>query len=326
LPGGLRHQQDDLTLVAPATARLRDIQDILSSAGQALPIDPPLAGAATLGGVLASGLSGPLRSRYGLPRDLVLGMSVMRADGVVVRAGGRVVKNVTGYDLMRMWCGSLGTLGIITEVAVRVYPAASTVAFSVAVESVAEGIAIVERLYRADFRPEVADILADERGVRLHLRLPEIAARAARSALGASANSGHGDTDYLAARDAGHRPEEALCLEVTSTLRRLPQVVDTLMRLHAKVLVVRPIVGVARAAWAAHRLPELAEFRAAVESFRDGRPPASSTARIERQPENWDGWTDPWGTPPSGLAIMRRLKEAYDPDGRLNRGRFAGGI
>src|SRR6185312_7763380 len=118
----LQHQADDLTVVTPAGATIDEINAVLAPSGQWLPIDPPLPGAATIGGTLAVGAGGPLRTRYGLPRDAVLGMTVLRADGELVHAGGRVVKNVTGYDLMRLWCGSLGTLGIITEVALRVLP------------------------------------------------------------------------------------------------------------------------------------------------------------------------------------------------------------
>ena len=114
------HQKDDLTLVASAGCALEEVARLLGRHGQFIALDPPHPNRATVGGTLAAAMAGPLRSRFGPPRDAVLGMTVLRADGVLVKAGGRVVKNVTGYDLMRTWCGSLGTLGILTEVALRV--------------------------------------------------------------------------------------------------------------------------------------------------------------------------------------------------------------
>ena len=78
--------------------------------------------------MLAAGFGGPLQTRFGLPRDYLLGLSMLRADGELTKAGGRVVKNVTGYDLMRLYSGSLGTLGVIAEVALRVVPVAETAA------------------------------------------------------------------------------------------------------------------------------------------------------------------------------------------------------
>ena len=118
----VEHQRDDLTAVVAAGTTLEELAAILAEGHQWLPIDPPLAESCTLGGALAVGVAGPLRARYGLPKDFVVGMTVLRADGTFVQAGGRVVKNVTDYDMMRLWCGSLGTLGVITEVALKVLP------------------------------------------------------------------------------------------------------------------------------------------------------------------------------------------------------------
>src|SRR5207245_4432817 len=87
-----------------------------------LAIDPPDRGGATIGGILATADAGPLRHRYGAPRDLVLGMTVVLSDGAVARSGGKVIKNVAGYDLAKLFCGSFGTLGLIASVNLRLHP------------------------------------------------------------------------------------------------------------------------------------------------------------------------------------------------------------
>ena len=111
----VEHNEGDLTAVLDAGAPLAAAQAAFAEAGQMLALDPPLGagGAATIGGVVASGDSGPLRHRYGAARDLVVGMTMALADGTVARAGGKVIKNVAGYDLAKLLAGSFGTLGLI---------------------------------------------------------------------------------------------------------------------------------------------------------------------------------------------------------------------
>ncbi len=173
LAGEIEHEPADLTAVVPAGVTLGELDARLAASGQRLPLDPPHAERATIGGALAVGTSGPLRTRHGLPRDFVLGMTVLRADGELVKAGGRVVKNVTGYDLMRLWCGSLGTIGIVTSAAVRVLPRAETVDLRFEAGSLAEGRALAERLLRADLRPELLDLTKEAGGWRGIVRLIE---------------------------------------------------------------------------------------------------------------------------------------------------------
>lgn len=126
LRGPIQHQRDDLTLVVPAGLTIAEVNEALAPNGQVLPLDPPNPANATIGGTLAVGAGGPWRTRYGLPRDLVLGVTVLRADGELVKAGGRVVKNVTGYDLAKGLAGSWGTLAVVTDVTFKVLPAAET--------------------------------------------------------------------------------------------------------------------------------------------------------------------------------------------------------
>jgi glycolate oxidase FAD binding subunit len=122
-PAGIReHNAGDLTLVAGAGTPLAGIAEQARAHNQMLSLDPPLLGAATLGGVVAANDSGPLRHRYGSARDLVVGVRVALPDGTVARAGGKVIKNVAGYDLGKLFTGSLGTLGAILELSVRLHP------------------------------------------------------------------------------------------------------------------------------------------------------------------------------------------------------------
>ena len=102
--------------------RFADLQKRLGEEGQFLALDPPVADGATIGGVIATNVSGPLRFAYGTARDLVIGTRVANPDGTLTRAGGRVVKNVAGYDLNKLYVGSLGTLSIIVELSFKLAP------------------------------------------------------------------------------------------------------------------------------------------------------------------------------------------------------------
>lgn len=120
------HAVGDMTVTVEAGMKLADLQLTLAQAGQLLPLDPIYADQATVGGLIATASAGSLRQRYGGVRDLLLGITFARADGKLVKAGGRVVKNVAGYDMMKLFTGSFGTLGVLTQVTFRVYAPAAT--------------------------------------------------------------------------------------------------------------------------------------------------------------------------------------------------------
>src|SRR6266852_8165114 len=118
----LEHEAPDLTCHVEAGITLAELQTKLATKGQRLALDPPNAQQATIGGILASNASGPKRLRYGTARDLVIGLHVVQASGEVARSGGSVIKNVAGYDLNKLYIGSLGTLGIIVEANFKLQP------------------------------------------------------------------------------------------------------------------------------------------------------------------------------------------------------------
>jgi glycolate oxidase FAD binding subunit len=117
----LEHTAGDLVVSVQAGVRLDDLANMLAVAGQRLALDPP-GSSGTVGGLIATGAAGPLRYRYGSPRDLLIGITVIRADGTIAKAGGKVVKNVAGYDIGKLFAGSYGTLGLITEATFRLHP------------------------------------------------------------------------------------------------------------------------------------------------------------------------------------------------------------
>jgi len=123
----VEHNAGDLTAVLGAGVPLAEAQALFAKEGQRLALDPP-DGGATIGGVVASGDTGPLRGRYGGPRDLVVGMRVALSDGTLAKSGGKVIKNVAGYDIAKLFAGSFGSLGAIVEVSVRLHPVAPATA------------------------------------------------------------------------------------------------------------------------------------------------------------------------------------------------------
>jgi len=156
----IEHAVGDLTVTVEAGMKFAELQSILGAAGQFWAIDPAYPDRATIGGILATGDTGSLRQRYNSVRDMVLGLSFVRADGQIAKAGGRVVKNVAGYDLMKLLTGSYGTLGIVTQVTLRVYPlppASETVIFTGAATAIAQA---AQTLRNSALTPTCADILS----------------------------------------------------------------------------------------------------------------------------------------------------------------------
>ena len=151
----LEHEAGDLTCVVEAGLRLSALQAALAPHGQRLALDPP--GDPTIGACLAANLSGPLRHRFGSPRDLVLGVTLVLGDGTVCNAGGKVVKNVAGYDLGKLVCGSLGKLALIARVSLRLHPLpAVSRTLIIETESTAGAVAA---LLRSQLQPNALDLL-----------------------------------------------------------------------------------------------------------------------------------------------------------------------
>ena len=151
----LEHEAGDLTCTVEAGVRLSALREALLPARQRLSLDPP--GDPTVGACIACRLSGPLSHRFGTPRDLVLGVTVVLGDGTVASAGGKVVKNVAGYDLGKLMCGSEGRLGLIARVALRLHPLPAATATLVVETDDAGGV--VRELRRSQLQPSALDVL-----------------------------------------------------------------------------------------------------------------------------------------------------------------------
>lgn len=151
----LEHDPGDQTCTVEAGVRLSDLQTALAASGQRLSLDPP--GDPTIGALLAENLSGPLRHRFGTPRDLVLGATLVLGDGTIASSGGKVVKNVAGYDLARLVCGSQGRLAFVARASFRLHPLPRASA-TVVVES-DDPAGVVAALLGSQLQPSALDVL-----------------------------------------------------------------------------------------------------------------------------------------------------------------------
>ncbi len=165
----IAHAVGDLTVTVETGMTLNQLQTTLATANQFLPLDPAYPASATIGGIIATADTGSHRHRYGGVRDLLLGISFIRADGKIAKAGGRVVKNVAGYDMMKLFTGSYGTLGILTEVTFRVYPlppAQGTVILTGALDRLTE---VAKILLASTLTPTAVDIVSTAFSQQLEL-------------------------------------------------------------------------------------------------------------------------------------------------------------
>jgi glycolate dehydrogenase FAD-binding subunit len=325
----VEHNEGDLTAVLQAGVPLATAQAKFAAAGQMLALDPPLGDgeAATVGGIVATGDSGPRRHRHGAARDLVLGVTVALTDGTVARAGGKVIKNVAGYDLGKLFAGSLGTLGVVTEVSVRLHPLPQTSATALVAGTDPEDLArAAATLAHAPLELECLDVRwAGGSGAILARFTGQSAvaqAEAALSLLAArDAEVVGDDAELWAVQRAGQRSATGAVVRVSAVQTRLVDVLRCAQRLGAAV------VGRAGLGLSWVTLPADDPDRVA-NTFAEMRAELSGAACVLLDaPPGVRQAVDPWGPlDPGALALARRVKERFDPSWTCNPGVFAGGI
>jgi glycolate oxidase FAD binding subunit len=320
----IEHNEGDLTAVLAAGVPVSHAQAIFEKKGQRLCLDPPDAQArATIGGMVATGDSGPLRHRFGAVRDLILGVRVALPDGTVARAGSKVIKNVAGYDVAKLMCGALGTLGVVCEVTLRLHPRPREHTTAVGRSADAGALARAARGLAAEpLELESLDIAFDNaRGEGAVLaRAAGHAAPQSAAAAAAVMRAGGLETETVEEDeqlwDRQRDGQRAAPGDAVARVSALPSALEQVLAA-APSAVVRAGLGLA---WV--RLPAeplaLAELRERV---------APAPCVLEDAPEAMRGAVDPWGVPPGPeLELMRRVKARFDPDGVCNAGRYVGGI
>jgi len=305
LTGVVEHAAGDLIAVVRAGTPLAELRDKLAPAGQQLALDDPLG--ATVGGTVAANTSGPRRMLYGTVRDLLIGITVVRADGVVAKAGGKVVKNVAGYDLGKLFTGSYGSLGLVTECAFRLHPLpAATAVVTRELDTPAEVGRTVAGVPAAQVVPSGVEVDATSQGYRVSVLVEGTPAGVAGRVAALGGNPGP-LPDWW-----GRYPWEPgeIGLKVSVPLSGVPAVLG--------IARMRGSAGTG-VLYAAVTEPD------EVEALRAAAHAAGGHAVVLTAPDAVRDALDLWGPVP-GLDLMRRIKDQFDPDGRLAAGRFVGGI
>ena len=337
------HAVGDLTVTVEAGMRFTDLQATLAEAGQFLAIDPAYPDRATIGGVVATADTGSLRQRYHSVRDMLLGLSFIRADGQFAKAGGRVVKNVAGYDLMKLFTGSYGTLGIITQVTFRVYPlpeASQTIVLSGEASAITQA---TQTLLSSALTPASADVLSELMatelaiaGTALVVRFQGLAASmqeqtqrlsAVGQALGLTSTyfSGADDTALWQRLQKSMTADNQTDVITCKIGIRPSEAVDLLTAL--KDLAIAPWFGQIHTASGLGRLVlNAATTPEALLKMRSLCQVKGGFLSVLQAPIVVKQAIEVWGYDGNALPLMRQLKQQFDPDGRLSPHRFVGGI
>ena len=341
----LEYEPADLTCRVEAGMRLSDLEAALAAQGQRLPLDPPHPERATVGGMVAANTNGLSRGRYGTVRDWVIGIAVAYPSGKVARAGGKVVKNVAGYDLMKLHIGALGTLGVVAEENFKVQARPERDATLLAhFEAPAPALEVGLKLAHQYLAPAAA-ILLDRGSLSGFLRPPlagegrsagrwtlalkldgyarevqaakDQAVRFVREAGGAVDEPEIPPAFWDAARDWSTAGDDEVVLRAIVPLAS-SQILMAAIPPDARVLA-QPASGVVDV-----RVPA----PSAAETLSRLRTAAGAEGQVVvmAAPVALKQALDVWGPAPPGFPIMRALKQALDPNGILNPGRFVGGI
>jgi glycolate oxidase FAD binding subunit len=333
----VEHAAADLTLTVESGASLAAVTSVLREAGQWLPFDPAFPARTTVGGMIAARACGPSRQAFGTPRERLIGVQALLADGTLVKGGGRVVKNVAGYDVQKLLVGSFGTLAVIVEATFKLQPlpeTSRTVCFSKgSLETLSRSGAsladsplaprFVELLVGADTSPLLIagfDGVAEEVEEAVEragaLGAGDDAPPLGEVALGAHLEDLERPGDGVVVMRAGLR-RDALPLWLDRALGRCRTVADQVhARAHAGVGVTRIRLEGA----------EPLRFPSLVHELREAACRAGGYLVVESAPASWKPSVDVWGPPGADFALLQAVKAAFDPERRLSPGRYVGGL
>ena len=334
------HAVGDLTVTLQAGVTLQQLQEKLASANQFLPLDPAYPETATLGGIVATADAGSWRERYGGVRDLLIGISFVRADGEIAKAGGRVVKNVAGYDLMKLFTGSYGTLGIITQLTFRTYPLPPTSATLVLSGDRANLLCAAQTLRNATLTPTRADLVSPSvieklqlgKGLGLIIQFETIIESIEEqikqlSVMADSLNltitrftNNNEKTLWNQLKESTLIPSSdsaitckcgLLPTKVADFFQNLPP--DSYAIIHNKSGLGKLVLN------SIDSLSDLQKLRSYCEENRGFLTVLESPLTIKEQIE-------PWGYSGNALTMMKKIKQQFDPNQQFNPNRFVGGI
>lgn len=359
LRGVVEYEPSNLTVSAGAGTTLQELQETLRAKNQLLPLDPPYPDRATLGGLVACNTSGPIRFRYGTVRDMLIGIRIVHADGTQTKAGGKLVKNVTGYDMCKLYAGSLGTLGVLSELTFKVQPRSEAIAtVMLACSSFRAALEATQAILRADLTPDAMEALNGsafemltgdacrtpwvlllrfgeaDAAVRWQVdRLREIAHASGATVLNVlgTRESEEFWQEAVSARERSRGGEELL-LKCSVLYQSAPEterrMVEMGERMQARTLLfchAGNCIIYGRYEWpdggraADDLLREITELRRHCSSV--GGHVVVEKARLDVKQS-----VDVWGYQARALELMRGIKKQFDPKELLNPGRFVGGI
>jgi glycolate oxidase FAD binding subunit len=327
----VEHAAGDLVVVAGAGRRISQVQADLGGANQRLSIDPPRDG--TIGGTIASAATGPIRLAHGAVRDLVIGATFVLADGTIAHSGGKVVKNVAGYDVAKLLTGSLGTLAVITQAAFRLHPEPHARAWvSAPVTSGADAHRLVQAAIHSQTMPSALELdLATPRDGTLCVQLegvgPGVEQRAAtmRHLLGAQAESSAEPPPWWSHEPFATGDVELRLTHELGSLGTLLQTVESAQDAAGLAVRLRGSVGVGSVLAGVDGSADPDAVGVLVGALRSRAAGFGGTVVVRDAPPAVKHAVDVWG-PVGGLGLMRSVKDRFDPGARLSPGRFVGGI
>jgi glycolate oxidase FAD binding subunit len=284
---------------------LEAAQAELAKAGQFLPLDPFNSPGHTIGGLLATGWSGPLRQRFGSARDFLIGIRVALPDGRLVSAGGRVVKNVSGYDMMKLHYGAMGSLGVIVAASFKVFPRPlHDVTVSVKHHSIEDAWEAAERALAMPLAPAALELFPDGLVLARFFGSTDATNRMVREL-------GWDRADESVWVEHSKRGPESW-VRISVPRHALRGILATLPR--DASWWASPGAGIAHWSFAGG-LEAVRQVRAAAERAQGSLVVMAAPAEVAHE-------LGAWGSTPATIEVMRRLKHAFDPDGVLNPGRF----
>jgi glycolate dehydrogenase FAD-binding subunit len=340
----LDHQPANLTVRTQAGITLGVLNQTLAQQGQYLPLDPPFPDRATVGGVLAANASGSLRVRFGAARDQLIGLRVALTDGQVVHGGGDVVKNVAGYDLPKVFVGSLGTLGIIVEATFKLSPLPSkTVTIAAEFEHLTGAVELAHRALRSQLLPYGLEVLGQTASAKMGLGERSTCVTRFGGLAGAVKQQLREVEAWSSECGAVSTVQIDPDVELWARLRDFVFEMTTVVKIGVLPTQIGPVAAEAEkladlsgltCVLTAHAVGILyiglegdpGPLEALVNGLRTAAAAHSGHLVLHRASGELVERVGAWGPAPPSLPLMKKLKQELDPNGILNPGRFVGGI